>query len=163
MNLTIIRLLNHSKKGYAENVITEHQTPSAAARLSAAGLRSTAPRRAVLDYLSCGGHHDAKEVFEALHDELPGSSLQAVYIVLGALASAGLLRKIEPAGGSARYEARIGDNHHHLVCRSCGQIEDVDCAIGAAPCLTPSETHGFVIDEAEVIFHGLCATCNAAA
>ena len=134
----------------------------AAARLSAAGLRSTAPRRAVLDTLSQGGHLDAGDVFESLKHDLPGTSLQAVYIVLGALTNAGLLRKIDSGGGPSRYEARIGDNHHHLVCRICDRIEDVDCAIGAAPCLTPSDAAGFTIEEAEVVYHGVCAACTAA-
>lgn len=133
-----------------------------AARLSAAGLRSTAPRRAVLDALQPGGHLDASEVFESVRHGLPGTSLQAIYGVLGALAEAGLVRKIEPAGGPAHYEARVGDNHHHLVCRRCGRIEDVSCTVGAAPCLTPSESHGFVVDTAEVTFHGLCADCLGA-
>lgn len=137
--------------------------PDAAVRLSAAGLRSTAPRRAVLDTLSRGGHLDASDVFQSLKHDLPGTSLQAVYIVLSALTEVGLLRKIESGGGPARYEARIGDNHHHLVCRSCGRIEDVDCAVGEAPCLTPSSTAGFTIEQAEVVYHGLCATCSAAA
>lgn len=134
----------------------------ASARLNAAGLRSTAPRRAALEALSQGGHFDASEVFEALQQELPGTSLQAVYGVLGALSEAGLIRKIEPAGGPAKFEARIGDNHHHLVCRSCGRLEDVDCVIGEAPCLTPSHAAGFAIEEAEVIFHGLCPACAEA-
>lgn len=133
--------------------------PDAAARLSTAGLRSTAPRRAVLDALSRGGHLDASDVFDSLKHDLPGTSLQAIYIVLSALTEAGLLRKIESTGGPARYEARIGDNHHHLVCRSCGRIEDVDCVIGAAPCLTPSTTAGFTVEQAEVVFHGVCADC----
>src|SRR5690606_4149053 len=128
----------------------------AARRLSAAGLRSTAPRRAVLEALSHGGHLDAAEVFESLKHELPGTSLQAVYVILGALTSAGLLRKIESTGGPARYEARIGDNHHHLVCRECGCIEDVDCVIGEAPCLSPSDAAGFAVEQAEIVFHGLC-------
>ena len=143
-----------------DRVKTEQATPSAAERLNAAGLRSTAPRRAVLAYLSRGGHRDAKEVFEALQQELPGTSLQAIYIVLGALTAAGLLRKVESTSGSARYEARTGDNHHHLVCRSCGRIEDVDCAVGDVPCLTPADPQGFAVEHAEVVFHGLCADCR---
>lgn len=136
-----------------------HAPHDAATRLGNAGLRSTAPRRAVLEVLSRGGHLDASEVFESLKHDLPGTSLQAIYIVLGALTQAGLLRKIDGTGGTTRYEARINDNHHHLVCRSCGRIEDVDCAIGAAPCLTPSSTAGFTIEQAEVVFHGLCPAC----
>ena len=128
--------------------------------LSDAGLRSTGPRRATLHVLSRGGHFDAAEVFEAVKQELPGTSLQAIYGVLAALTEAGLVRKIEPAGGPAHFERRIGDNHHHLVCSACGRIEDVPCAIGEAPCLTASHTHGFTIESAEVTFNGLCPTCR---
>ena len=88
-------------------------------------------------------------------------SHQAVYDVLRALTSAGLVRRIQPSGSVARYEVRVGDNHHHLVCRSCGEITDVDCAIGHVPCLTASDDHGYVVDEAEVIYWGLCRTCAA--
>ena len=88
-------------------------------------------------------------------------SLQAVYEALHALTAAGLVRRIEPAGGPPRYEGRVGDNHHHLVCRSCGAVADVDCAVGEAPCLTPSDDHGFTLDEAEVIYWGLCADCSS--
>lgn len=139
-----------------------HAPHGAATRLSNAGLRSTAPRRAVLEVLSRGGHLDASEVFESLKYDLPGTSLQAIYIILGALTQAGLLRRIDGTGGTTRYEARINDNHHHLVCRSCGRIEDVDCTIGAAPCLTPSSTAGFTVEQAEVVFHGLCPACAKA-
>lgn len=141
---------------------TTHHATESAARLNAAGLRSTAPRRAVLDALQLGGHLDAAELFEQLRGELPGTSLQAIYGVLAALTDANLVRRVTPAGGSARYEARVGDNHHHLLCRSCGRLEDVPCAVGAAPCLTPSVDHGFQIEAAEVTFHGLCADCSPA-
>lgn len=141
--------------------VTHHATESAT-RLNSAGLRSTAPRRAVLDALQPGGHLDASELYERLRGELPGTSLQAVYGVLTALTEAKLLRRITPAGGPARYEARVGDNHHHLLCTSCGHLEDVPCVVGAAPCLTPSEDHGFEIASAEVTFHGLCASCAKA-
>uniref|UniRef100_UPI003A869EED Fur family transcriptional regulator n=1 Tax=Leucobacter sp. BZR 635 TaxID=3378705 RepID=UPI003A869EED len=133
---------------------TTHHVTESAARLNAAGLRSTAPRRAVLDALQPGGHLDASEVYERLRGDLPGTSLQAIYGVLTALTEANLVRRVTPAGGSARYEARVGDNHHHLLCTSCGRIEDVP-----SPCLTPSDTHGFEITTAEVTFHGLCANC----
>jgi Fur family transcriptional regulator, stress-responsive regulator len=96
-----------------------------------------------------------------VRDDLGEVSQQAVYDVLRALTDAGLVRRIDPPGSVARYEARVGDNHHHLVCRACGAIEDVDCAVGAAPCLAPAQTHGFVVDEAEVVFRGLCPTCSA--
>lgn len=131
------------------------------ARLSSAGLRSTAPRRAVLETLAPGGHFDASAVFERLSESLPGTSLQAVYGVLGALTEAGLVRRVAHDGGPAHYEARV-DNHHHLVCRTCGRIEDVPCVIGAAPCLVPSDDHGFAIESAEVTFYGVCAPCSAA-
>ena len=91
---------------------------------------------------------------------LPDVSHQAVYDVLRALTNAGLVRRIQPAGSVARYEARVGDNHHHLICRSCGSITDVDCAVGEAPCLTAADHHGFVVDEAEVVYWGLCPTCS---
>ena len=133
--------------------------PATTARLSAAGLRSTATRRAALDLLAEGGHLEASEVYERLLSELPGTSLQAVYGVLGALTDAGLARRIAHDGGPARYEARVGDNHHHLVCRECGRMEDVACVVGAAPCLIPENTHGFTIDAADVTFIGLCQDC----
>lgn len=136
--------------------------PSVAERLSAAGLRSTTPRRAVLDMLATGGHMDASAVYEQLRETLPGTSLQAVYGVLSALTDADLVRKITPDGGPARYEARVGDNHHHLICRDCGVIEDVPCVVGSAPCLEPADHLGFTIDVAEVVFRGRCAACSAA-
>ncbi|HEY8473101.1 MAG TPA: Fur family transcriptional regulator [Natronosporangium sp.] len=128
--------------------------------LRAAGLRVTRPRLAVLDVLRDGGHLEVDEIATRVRDRLESVSTQAVYDVLGALSRAGLARRIEPAGSPARYEARVGDNHHHVVCRSCGVIADVDCAIGAAPCLDPSNAHGFLVDEAEVTFWGLCPECQ---
>jgi Fur family ferric uptake transcriptional regulator len=126
------------------------------------GLKVTASRLALLRAVEeLGGHPDASAIARHARDRLGSVSTQAVYDGLHALAGAGLLRRIEPAGSPARYEARVGDNHHHLVCRACGHTEDVDCAVGAAPCLEPSEDRGFVIDEAEVIFWGLCAECAA--
>lgn len=130
--------------------------------LQAAGLRVTATRRAVLAATTRIPHASADQVVSAILDDLPGTSPQAVYGVLGALTGAGLLRRIEPAGSASRYERRIGDNHHHVVCTVCGAIGDVDCAVGAAPCLTPSETNGFTVNTAEVTFWGLCASCAAA-
>jgi Fur family transcriptional regulator, stress-responsive regulator len=115
----------------------------------------------VLEVLSGGGHLDVEEITERVRRRIDSVSTQAVYDVLGALARAGLARRIEPAGGPARYEARAGDNHHHVVCRGCGQVVDVDCALGAAPCLDPGATHGFEVDEAEVTFWGLCPDCQA--
>ncbi|WP_040864442.1 Fur family transcriptional regulator [Nocardia exalbida] len=129
--------------------------------LRAAGLRVTAPRIAVLDAVAARPHSDADTVAATVRDALGSVSTQAVYDVLHACVRAGILRRIEPAGSSARYETRIGDNHHHLVCRSCGAVADVDCAVGEAPCLDPSDAHGFVVDEAEVVFWGLCPTCRS--
>src|SRR5690606_26211501 len=124
------------------------------------GLRVTRPRLAVLDVLASGGHLTVDEIARRVRARLDSISTQAVYDVLGALARAGLARRIEPAGSPALYESRTGDNHHHVVCRSCGAIADVDCAIGHAPCLHASATHGFTIDEAEVTYWGLCPSCQ---
>jgi Fur family ferric uptake transcriptional regulator len=135
--------------------------PAPAELLRARGLRVTRPRLAVLEVLAEGGHHEVEEIAAKVRSRLDSVSTQAVYDVLGALARAGLARRIEPAGSPAKYEARAGDNHHHVVCRGCGAIDDIDCAVGEAPCLVPSSAHGFVIDEAEVTFWGLCATCQA--
>ena len=132
-----------------------------AARLRAAGLRPTAPRVAVLSVLEAERQHlTADEVVRAARRRLGALSVQGAYDVLTALAAAGLLRRIEPAGSAARYEARVADNHHHIVCRSCGAMQDVDCAVGEAPCLVPSSVGGFVLDEAEVTWWGLCPACQ---
>ncbi|WP_227984886.1 Fur family transcriptional regulator [Nocardia spumae] len=132
-------------------------------RLRAVGLRVTRPRVAVLDAVSAQPHSDADRVAAVVREQLGSVSTQAVYDVLRACVDAGLLRRIEPAGSAARYETRIADNHHHLVCRKCGTVVDVDCAVGRAPCLDPSDTHGFTVDEAEVVFWGLCPNCRRAA
>jgi Fur family transcriptional regulator, stress-responsive regulator len=124
-------------------------------------LRVTRPRVAVLRAAHSHPHADTDSIIGAVREELPEVSHQAVYDCLNALTGAGLLRRIQPLGSVARYESRVGDNHHHVVCRSCGAIADVDCAVGHAPCLTASDDHGFVIDEAEVIFWGRCAACAA--
>jgi Fe2+ or Zn2+ uptake regulation protein len=129
--------------------------------LRAAGLRVTRPRLAVLDVLRDGGHLEVDEIATRVRNRLDSVSTQAVYDVLGALSRAGLARRIEPAGSPARFEARVGDNHHHVVCRGCGLIADVDCTIGEAPCLDPNNAHGFEVDEAEVTFWGLCPDCQA--
>jgi Fur family transcriptional regulator, stress-responsive regulator len=129
-------------------------------RLRAKGLRVTAQRIAVLDAVGCGGHPGVEEIESRVLGTLGTISTQAVYDVLGALDGAGLVRRIEPAGSPARYEARVGDNHHHVVCRSCGAIGDVDCTVGAAPCLEPSAAQGFAIDEAEITFWGTCPGCQ---
>ncbi len=123
------------------------------------GLRVTRPRLAVLRAVHDHPHADTESVIGAVRRDLPAVSHQAVYDSLNALTTAGVVRRIQPAGSVARYEARIGDNHHHVVCRSCGAIADVDCAVGASPCLTASEDHGFVIEEAEVVYWGTCPTC----
>ncbi|MDL9946866.1 Fur family transcriptional regulator [Gordonia sp. ABSL11-1] len=136
-------------------------SPEYAEQLRSVALRVTRPRVAVLEAVHAHPHADTETVITAVRAELPDVSRQAVYDVLGALSTAGLLRRIQPSGHVARYESRVGDNHHHVVCRSCGIIGDVDCAVGEAPCLTPSDHHGFVLDEAEVIYWGLCGDCAA--
>ena len=128
--------------------------------LRGADLRVTRPRVAVLEAVHANPHADTETIFGAVRTGLPEVSRQAVYDVLNALTAVGLVRRIQPAGSVARYESRVGDNHHHVVCRSCGVIVDVDCAIGEAPCLTPSEHNGFLLDEAEVIYWGLCPDCS---
>jgi Fe2+ or Zn2+ uptake regulation protein len=125
------------------------------------GLRVTRPRLAVLEVLAEGGHLEVEDVAARVRSRLESISTQAIYDILGALSRAGLARRLEPAGSPARFEARVGDNHHHIVCRGCGEITDVDCAVGERPCLTPSEGHGFELDEAEVTFWGLCPACQA--
>jgi Fur family ferric uptake transcriptional regulator len=135
-------------------------------RLRAGGLRVTAPRAAVLRVLqraAAGQEHlAAAEVADRARLELGSLSTQAVYDCLDALTRAGLARRIEPAGHPARFEGRVGDNHHHLVCRGCGDTRDVDCVVGSAACLTPSDDAGFVVDEAEVVFWGWCPRCARA-
>jgi Fur family ferric uptake transcriptional regulator len=126
-----------------------------------AALRVTAPRKAVLAAVYDHPHADTETLLAATRTRLGSVSHQAVYDVLRALTDAGLVRRIQPAGSVARYEARVGDNHHHVVCRSCGAVSDVDCAVGAAPCLTASDDAGFTIDEAEVVYWGLCPACRA--
>lgn len=130
-------------------------------RLRAVGMRVTAPRLAVLAAVHDGGHLPADAVAVAARARLGSLSLQAVYDNLHALLEAGLIRRIEPANAPALYEARVGDNHHHLVCRRCGRIEDVDCIVGRRPCLEPAETRGFQIEEAEVVFWGTCPACQS--
>jgi Fur family ferric uptake transcriptional regulator len=139
--------------------------PDYADQLRAADLRVTRPRLAVLEAVHAHPHADTETIFGSVRDALPEVSRQAVYDVLAALTTVGLVRRIQPSGSVARYESRVGDNHHHVVCRSCGVIADVDCAVGEAPCLTPSDDDGtldgFVLDEAEVIYWGLCPDCSA--
>lgn len=126
------------------------------------GLRVTRPRLAVLAAVHADPHADTDTLISAVRIDLGAVSHQAVYDVLRALTDAGLLRRIQPPGSVARYEARVGDNHHHLVCRSCGSVTDVDCAVGAAPCLVASDDRGFAVDEAEVTWWGTCPACTAA-
>ena len=128
--------------------------------LRAAGLRVTAPRQAVLAAVHDHPHADTETILGAARTVLPDVSTQAVYDVLRAFTKAGLVRRIEPAGSPARFETRVGDNHHHVVCRVCGATADVDCAVGAAPCLDPSNAQGFLIDESEVTHWGLCPNCQ---
>ncbi|MCV7195254.1 transcriptional repressor [Mycobacterium angelicum] len=133
-------------------------------KLRMADLRVTRPRVAVLEAVYANPHADTETIFSTVRTGLPDVSRQAVYDVLNALTAVGLVRRIQPLGMVARYESRVGDNHHHVVCRSCGVIGDVDCAVGEAPCLTPSDENnildGFVLDEAEVIYWGLCPDCS---
>jgi Fur family transcriptional regulator, stress-responsive regulator len=127
--------------------------------LRGASLRVTRPRMAVLTAVYDNPHADTDSIISAVRTDLADVSKQAVYDVLNALTANGLIRRIEPAGSVARYESRVGDNHHHAVCRSCGAIVDVDCAVGDTPCLIASDDHGFSIDEAEVVYWGLCPDC----
>ncbi len=130
--------------------------------LRGAHLRVTRPRLEVLAAVHEHPHADTDSIIGAVRRQLPGVSHQAVYDVLRALTAAGLVRRIQPSGSLARYESRVGDNHHHVVCRTCGAIADIDCAVGEAPCLTASDGHGFSIDEAEVTYWGTCPDCAAA-
>ncbi len=137
-------------------------TPDFQQLLRGAALRVTRPRVAVLNAVHAHPHADTDSIIGVVRRDLPGVSRQAVYDVLRALTAARLVRRIEPPGFVARYEARVGDNHHHVVCRSCGAIADVDCAVGEAPCLTASDDRGFSIDEAEVVYRGRCPDCSTA-
>lgn len=125
------------------------------------GLQVTAQRLAVLKAVSAAPHITADAVAEAVRAQIGSISLQAVYDALGVLVAEGLLRRIQPSGSPARFEDRVGDNHHHLICRVCGRVVDVDCAVGAAPCLTASDGRGYEIDEAEVAYWGRCPDCVA--
>jgi Fe2+ or Zn2+ uptake regulation protein len=148
--------------------MTSAEVPSAAGpgrdelseSIRAAGLRVTAPRLAILQALAEAPHSTADRLFTAVRTELPGTSLQAVYGVLGAFIAAGLTRKIEPSGSAAMFERRVGDNHHHVVCTRCGTVRDVDCAVGDAPCLTPEDAAGFAVQAAEVTYWGVCPDCQ---
>ncbi|MEV0383003.1 Fur family transcriptional regulator [Nonomuraea sp. NPDC050643] len=141
--------------------MTASRTPTTAEELRGAGLRVTAARVALLETVRHGDHLGVEELASGVRDRVGHISLQAVYEALHALTAAGLVRRIEPAGSPARFEGRVGDNHHHIVCRSCGAVADVDCVVGHAPCLHASNDHGFSIDEAEVIFWGRCPDCSS--
>ncbi|MFJ4466349.1 Fur family transcriptional regulator [Streptomyces sp. NPDC089424] len=140
--------------------MTASRNPTTAEELRGAGLRVTAARVALLETVRAGDHLGVEAIASGVRERVGHISLQAVYEALHALTAARLVRRIEPAGSPARYEGRVGDNHHHLVCRSCGTVTDVECATGQAPCLTASNDHGFSIDEAEVIYWGLCPACS---
>ncbi len=155
MNLSI---LTRSRE---ETMLLPMAAPDFPTALREASLRVTQPRLAVLNAVHEHPHADTEALIGHVRARLGTVSHQAVYDVLRALTEAGLLRRIQPAGATARYEARVGDNHHHVVCRSCGAIADVDCAVGHAPCLTASDDHGFVVDEAEVVYWGTCPECAA--
>jgi Fur family ferric uptake transcriptional regulator len=130
--------------------------------LRGAALRVTRPRVAVLTAVYEHPHADTESIIGVVRKDLGEVSHQAVYDVLRALTAAALVRRIQPSGSVARYESRVGDNHHHVVCRSCGDVADVDCAVGTTPCLTASDDHGFAIDEAEVTYWGVCPDCSTA-
>jgi Fur family ferric uptake transcriptional regulator len=143
------------------NVAVEH-SPGPAGFLREHGLQVTAQRLAVLRAVTAQPHVTADDVAEVVRSELGTISRQAVYDALGVLADRGLIRRIQPARSPARFEGRVGDNHHHLVCRGCARTVDVDCAVGAVPCLTPNEASGYVVDEAEVVYWGVCPACQQA-
>ena len=126
------------------------------------GLQVTAQRLAVLRAVSCRPHSTADDIDKIVRAEIGAISRQAVYDALGILTDKGLLRRIQPAGSPARYEDRVGDNHHHLICRTCGRMVDVDCAVGDTPCLTAADDSAYEIDEAEVVYWGRCPDCVAA-
>ncbi|MER5428938.1 Fur family transcriptional regulator [Streptomyces sp. NPDC002588] len=142
--------------------MTAPQPQTVAEELRGVGLRVTAARVALLETVRDGDHLDVDAIASGVRDRVGHISVQAVYEALHALTAAGLVRRLEPPGSPARFEGRVGDNHHHLVCRSCGIVADVDCAVGHAPCLTASDDRGFAVDEAEVIYWGLCPACSAA-
>ncbi|MGW5132634.1 Fur family transcriptional regulator [Streptomyces sp. NPDC004135] len=142
--------------------MTASRTPTTAEELRGAGLRVTAARVALLETVRDGDHLGAEAIASEVRGRVGHISVQAVYEGLHALTAAGLIRRLDPPGSPALYEGRVGDNHHHLVCRSCGAVADVDCAVGHAPCLTASDDRGFAVDEAEVIYWGLCPDCSTA-
>lgn len=152
--------LTNSRKGARLHVV--QQPTDFQQMLRGVDLRVTKPRLAVLAAVHGHPHADTDSLIRVVRHDLPDVSHQTVYDSLNALTAAGLVRRIQPTGSVARYESRVGDNHHHVVCRSCGVIADVDCAVGDAPCLNASDEHGFTIDEAEVIYWGVCPDCSTA-
>ncbi|MEU0222673.1 Fur family transcriptional regulator [Streptomyces sp. NPDC006265] len=142
--------------------MTASGNPTTAEELRGAGLRVTAARVALLEAVRDGDHLGAEAIAYEVRGRVGHISVQAVYEGLHALTAAGLIRRLDPPGSPALYEGRVGDNHHHLLCRSCGAVADVDCAVGHAPCLTASDDRGFAVDEAEVIYWGLCPACSTA-
>ncbi|MEG8277336.1 Fur family transcriptional regulator [Streptomyces sp. AHA2] len=142
--------------------MTASGTPTTAEELRGAGLRVTAARVALLEAVREGDHLGAEAIATEVRGRVGHISVQAVYEGLHALTAAGLVRRLDPPNSPALYEGRVGDNHHHLVCRSCAAVADVDCAVGHAPCLTASDDRGFAVDEAEVIYWGLCPACSTA-
>ncbi|MFF9622399.1 Fur family transcriptional regulator [Streptomyces griseosporeus] len=141
--------------------MTASEPATTAEELRGAGLRVTAARVALLETVRAGDHLDVEAIASGVRARVGHITVQAVYDALHALTAAGLIRRLEPPGSPARFEGRVGDNHHHLVCRSCGAVVDVDCAVGHAPCLTASDDRGFAVDEAEVIYWGICPDCSA--
>lgn len=156
---TVSTFLTHSRK--AGRVWGVTMAPDLQEMLRGAGLRVTRPRMAVLTAVRTHPHADTDTIIQAVREDLPDVSHQAVYDSLHTLTDSGLVRRIQPSNSVARYESRVGDNHHHVVCRSCGAIADVDCAVGEVPCLTASNDHGFEVEEAEVIYWGRCPACSA--
>jgi Fur family transcriptional regulator, stress-responsive regulator len=140
--------------------VPETETPDLASLLRQHGVQVTAQRLAVLRAVSARPHCTADDIEEAVRGEIGAISRQAVYDALGTLTDKNLIRRIQPARSPARYEDRVSDNHHHLVCRGCGRMVDVDCAVGTAPCLEPVDDHGYAIDEAEVVYWGYCPDCR---
>lgn len=138
-------------------------SPSAADLLRQNGVQVTAQRLAVMRAVGVFPHGTADDMYEVVRDDLGAISRQAVYDSLAMLADKNLIRRIQPAGSPARYEDRVGDNHHHLICRTCNRMVDVDCAVGYTPCLTAADDSGYEIDEAEVIYWGRCPECSASA
>lgn len=143
-------------------VLTEAPQEAWAAQLRAKGRRVTKQRLAVLTAVHDNPHSTADAIVTAVRQELPGITVQSVYVVLADLTDINMLRKFEPPGSAGLYETRTGDNHHHAYCIRCGKVEDVDCAIGAAPCLTPNNFHGMALISADVLYRGICQTCQTA-